>query len=757
MKNQKNHAALAAGTATAALRASIVSAPGGGEITVDEAAGTLLNVALMNCGEAIGHGFSIDLTTLAQVRDLVNAEGDKGIKVRFRHPQSAPGSIPDDLGDVIGTVTNARIDGESLRGDLQLGDYAEVLPGLGDVRTYLLRRAKSDPTRLGLSAVIGFDTEPVMGRSGKPIALVARVFELEAIDVVGKGAATAQNGLLAAAAPVASASPPTQPTEPAAGAVPAAPKPVSQLQQRNPMDPAIKQYLVANHGLAADASDDDAQAMFDSLSPDAQGACKASMSAAAPVAATLSARTPASPAPAQSRTALITDDGDRLLAMEGKRVTQIAQLATLLKVPNDVAQLAIAQGETVVDAKARFLKHLSDTATPIHSVKVGEDKNRASLAAAIPDAIRLRAGVDVKNPHERAQQLRHRSLADMARTFFVSLGVPTEEAYNLSPVHVAELLGPRNFARKYPQYAQLAQSSSDFTSILADTINKTLRNAYMDAPRTWNIWARRTTNPDFKTITRAALSASPDLVARDEGKGISYVTLSDSKETYSLSEYTGGIKLTRRAIINDDLDAFSRIPMLQGNAAARKEDDVAYAIITANATMADTGALFNSTAVTTAGGHANYTSSGLAVSVASLAAQEKLLKKQKGPEGASRLELRAKFLLVPSSIYRVAQQVVSSTVDPAKNNAAVNPFLNEGLVVVSSARLDDNSATAWYLLADYRDGQVDTVEVCFLADEPEPVAKQETDFDTEDVKFAIRHTVAAKAIDFRGMTKQAGA
>jgi hypothetical protein len=59
--------------------------------------------------------------------------------------------------------------------------------------------------------------------------------------------------------------------------------------------------------------------------------------------------------------------------------------------------------------------------------------------------------------------------------------------------------------------------------------------------------------------------------------------------------------------------------------------------------------------------------------------------------------------------------------------------------------------------ADYRDGQIDTIEVCFLADEPEPVAKQETDFDTEDVKFAIRHTVAAKAIDFRGMTKQAGA
>jgi hypothetical protein len=745
MKPIAYHAALQAAASsalqTASLRSSGAFAKG---VEVDEAAGVIKGAALMVIGDAEGHGFSIDAKTLEQVAALINREPN-GVKSRFKHPQiPEPGEMmPDDLGDVIGRVKNARIDGDTLRGDVYLGEYAKMLPGLGDVRSYLISRAKEDPSGFGLSAVIRFDVEPAIS-GGRPDILVARVDDVEAVDFVGRGAATPR-GLLSAQPVTPAVVVPTPQTK-------SKPRPLSAGANTGAlkMNPKMKQYLSANHGLAADATDDQAQEMFDGLSADDQAKCNASMAAKTPENAT-----PAVALAGRTR----VEAGDEFLALEGRRVAQLRQLGETLGVDNTVIQMAIASADDVPKARTRYLTHLQEKCKPVEglSVNVGVDNNRASLAAAIPDAIRLRAGLTVEKPHERAQQLRHRSLADMARTFFVSLGMPTDEVYNLSPVHIAELLGPRNFARKYPRYAQLAQSSSDFTSILADTINKTLRNAYLDAPSTWNIWARRTTNPDFKTITRAALSESPDLVSRDEGKGINYVTLSDSKETYALTEYIGGIKLTRRAIINDDLDAFSRIPMLQGNAAKRKEDDVAYAIITANAAMADTGTLFNATAVTTTGGHDNYTSSGLAVTVASLAAQEKLLKKQKGPAGASRLELQAKFLLVPSSIYRVAQQVVSSTVDPAKNNAAVNPFMNEGLVIVSSARLDDNSATAWYLFADYRAGQVDTIEVCFLADEPEPVAKQETDFDTEDAKFAIRHTVAAKAIDFRGMTKQAGA
>jgi hypothetical protein len=726
------------------LRSAVAfSTPG---VEVDSENGIIRGAAVMNVGPAVGHGFNIDLETLRQVEALGNATTG-GVKVRFTHPGTdEDGQQVDDLGSVIGFVDNLRIEGDSLRGDVHIEEYAKLLPGKGNVRDYLLSRATKRPDSFGLSCVIGWDAEIVNDAQGQPASLVARVFALDAVDVVGRGAAT-PNGLLSQQTQqinsAAGVLPVANPTKPQTAAPRGA---ASSLKGRSLMDPKTKQYLSAKHGLAADATDEEAQAMLDALNPEDKAAMSAKLAEGdVKPTAQMAARKPT------------TDAGDEFLALEGKRVAQLQQLGNTLNVDKLVIQTAIAEGDDVIKGRTRYLKSLQETCKPVNgAITVGEDRNRTSLAAAIPDAIMLRASVKCEKPHERALQLRGLSLIDMAKQYFVSLGVPTGDVMYMSSTRVCDLLGPRRFAQAYPNIAYLAQSSSDFSSILADTINKTLRQSYLDAPRTWTTWARKTTAPDFKTISRTVLSEAPNMVSRDEGGEIKYVTLSDSKETYALVEYVNGIRLTRRALINDDLDAFSRIPMLQGNTAARLEDDTAYAIITANAALADTGLLFNATAVTTAGGHANYTSSGTALSVASLAVGETAMMVQKGPKNAARLELQAKFLLVPIAIKATAMQLINSTVDPSKSNAANNPYANK-FTIIPSARLNDNSATAWYLMADYRDGQIDTVEVCFLAGEEEPVAKQETDFDTEDQKYAIRHTVAAKAIDFRGMYKNAGA
>ena len=187
-------------------------------------------------------------------------------------------------------------------------------------------------------------------------------------------------------------------------------------------------------------------------------------------------------------------------------------------------------------------------------------------------------------------------------------------------------------------------------------------------------------------------------------------------------------------------------------------------------TMADGGQLFNSTAYkltgtppTSNGGHQNLLTGTYPVGVTGLNAAKATMKKQKGPNGAARLELPPKFLLVPTSIEGIAEQAILSeklipqnTTGGATSQGEANPYYKK-LTVIGSTRLDDVSTLNWYLLTDYRLGQVAVVEVCFLEDEPEPVAKQETDFDTDDVKFYVRHTVAAAAIDFRGMVKVPGA
>jgi hypothetical protein len=205
----------------------------------------------------------------------------------------------------------------------------------------------------------------------------------------------------------------------------------------------------------------------------------------------------------------------------------------------------------------------------------------------------------------------------------------------------------------------------------------------------------------------------------------------------------------------------------QGQAAARLEDDTAYYIPIKNAALADTGALFNVTAVTTAGGHANRVAGG-APTVAFVSATEKLMMLQRGPKNQAILNITPKFWLGPVALKTTAEQFFASRVDPSKSNETPNPY-NGSITPISNARFDlgylnddgttdvAGSALIWFLFADYRDGNIDTIEVCFLADEPEPVLKQETDFDTDDQKYAIRHVVAAKALDFRGVAMNNGA
>ncbi|HUU32193.1 MAG TPA: hypothetical protein VMY69_08855 [Phycisphaerae bacterium] len=703
-----------------------------GPLRVNREAGMIEGVSVVTAGPALGHGFEVDDEMLRQVAVAVNAT-PQGLRVRITHPSSGGffDAPEDPLPCLVGRLRNARVEGDRVRADVVIGRYAEHSPR-GNMREFLLGLAEEDPEALGLSIVFvpaAFDAPLVT--NGLPRG---RVKTVEAVDFVGEPAANPA-GLLSR-------------------------KEVQMVANRKKLADGAVPDLSPEAGEEREAfverfgNDPDMQAKY----PDA--AAKAAQAGAIFDAheKAVAGETPSGPDPTPTPTAMPTatampgamsaQQAVAAVTLERRRVGAIYKLQAERGLPKEWADGMVSR--CVPLATVEELVKMSDQMIP---VRVGADKNLSSLAPAMTDAILLRAGRKIEKPHERAVMFSSLSLVDIYRHWLSAHGVV--EAFELSRIRIVDLMSPRKLRRAY----QLAQSTSDFDEILRDAINKSLRQAYLDAPTTWNIWARRNTAPDFKTIYRPALSESPNLVARTEGAEFKYVTLGEGAETYALVEYAGGLLLTRRAIINDDLAAFDRIPTLQANAAARLEDDTAYAILTANANMADGGALFNTTAVSTTGGHANLVATGGttggAPTVITMSATEKLMMKQKGPKSAARLELRARYMLVPTSIYRVSQQVVASVVDPAKSNAAMNPFANEGLTIVPSARLDDSDSAAWYFLADTN--LIDTVEVCFLQDEQQPVLEQETDFDTDDVKFKVRHTVAAAALDFRGMVKNPGA
>lgn len=301
-------------------------------------------------------------------------------------------------------------------------------------------------------------------------------------------------------------------------------------------------------------------------------------------------------------------------------------------------------------------------------------------------------------------------------------------------------------------------TTGDFSTLFANVANKRLRNAYDENPGTYAMWARRAPNaPDFKNISVVQLSGAPALLQTNEHGEFKYGTMKDGGESYAVVTYGRIVSLTRQAIINDDLRAFDRLVSAFGFASRRLENRTVYSQITANAAMADTGLLFNATAVTTAGGHANlFTTGASALQSSALVTARTAMRRQKGLN-SEELNLAPAYLIVPATLEQTAYQLTSSQYVPA-TTATINEFRAGGrtaLEPIVEPVLDENSTTAWYLAA--ASSQVDTVEYCYLDGAEGPVIESDVGFEVDGVSYKCRLDFGAKAVDWRGLSKSAGA
>jgi hypothetical protein len=255
---------------------------------------------------------------------------------------------------------------------------------------------------------------------------------------------------------------------------------------------------------------------------------------------------------------------------------------------------------------------------------------------------------------------------------------------------------------------------------------------------------------------------TPEMVP--EGQEYKDAGMSDTKETYKINKYGNMFTVTWETVVNDDLDAISRIPAMQGAACRRLQNQAVYGVLTANAAMADTGLLFNATAQTTAGGHANYATGAGAPAVGTLNTAFISMMTKKGLRSDVILNIQPAFLIVPAAISATALQLLGSIADPSVGGSAAGnsntkniygPNGDRPLKVIVEPLLDANSSTAWYLAAN--NSQVDTVEITFLEGEQSPVLENEWDFDKDVYKYKVRQTFGVAAIDYRGLYKHNGA
>ena len=107
------------------------------------------------------------------------------------------------------------------------------------------------------------------------------------------------------------------------------------------------------------------------------------------------------------------------------------------------------------------------------------------------------------------------------------------------------------------------------------------------------------------------------------------------------------------------------------------------------------------------------------------------------------------------------QQLKGELIDRDRANlvpaatASVVPQSIRTLTPISEPRLDAASATAWYLAAS--PNQIDTIEYAYLEGQQGAYIETRNGFDVDGVEIKCRLDFGAKAIDWRGLYKNAGA
>jgi len=385
---------------------------------------------------------------------------------------------------------------------------------------------------------------------------------------------------------------------------------------------------------------------------------------------------------------------------------------------------------TAAEANTRLLKHLGTQGTPSARIEVGET-DKEKFRDATLEALSARAGLISHDEIKMGGELRGYSLQELARMSLERAGVNTRRLSRLEMVGRA-----------------ITHSSSDFPYILSNIANKSMLKGYMEVPEVFDRISRVGNLSDFKVADRLNMSAFSDLEEVLENGEYKHGTFSENREQIQLATYGKKFAISRQAIINDDLNAMSRIPLAMGQAAKRKVGDLVWAVITANAAMADGTVLFHAD-------HSNLASSGGAPTVATVSAAKAAMAKQTDPSGNATVRMPAATIIVPVALEGTTKTLVASETDPSKANSKV-PNIHRGtLEVVSDARLDVNSAVKWYLGSDAQ--MFDTIEVGYLDGNPNPFMEQQNGWDVDGVEMKVRIDAAAKALDHRGLYQNPGA
>ena len=413
----------------------------------------------------------------------------------------------------------------------------------------------------------------------------------------------------------------------------------------------------------------------------------------------------------------------------------------------DVAADLKAQNISAERAAVILLEKLTERNKPVTGATVptitgGEDESEKFQRAAT-DAMLIRAhgAAKVKNPDAGAAQMERISLLTLAQECVRRAG------------------GNPAFMSREDVYKMALRSSSsiptlgigNFASILANVATKSMMMGWNYAPSTYERWCKIGTLSDFKAAKRVQVSSAPDLLVTPEFAEVKHGVMSDTGEDIQLATMARKLVISRQALINDDMNVFNDMFTMFGARARAVVNRLPYALLAANAAMADTEDLFSSA-------HGNDANTAFSTTSAAAAYAAMFQQKSKAPgdgvdEGIP-LNIVPAYLLVGYANMVEADIMTGSfaSVESDENSGVKNPY--NRLQLIPDANITTNVGKQHYYVAD--PNQCPTVEVAFLDGNRSPILTQEPTSSILGIDFTAVLDATAKALDYRGLYRNEG-
>ena len=320
------------------------------------------------------------------------------------------------------------------------------------------------------------------------------------------------------------------------------------------------------------------------------------------------------------------------------------------------------------------------------------------------------------------------------------------EFANLRPSEMLmELAAARGERVTYRDRMRLVERSfhttSDFPLLLEAAGNKMLMAGFTAATPSYRTFFGQRAFADFKAHKFLMAGDFPALAELAEGGAITAGTISEKRESITPKTYARQVRITRQALVNDDLGAFTDFGAMIGRRVADYENALAYALVNTASGAGPTLSTATGAVFTTGATRANTAASGGAIAEATLDAGYAAMMAQTSLDGI-KLNLQPRYLLTGTA-YRGAALRYTTRVSPEVGS---NVGLYSDLMPISDANVTGNH---WYMFADPAAAPVYVYGYVNGQTAPQ-VRVQQYVPGTDGIAVEVVHDFAVGAVDHRG-------